>query len=85
MTWATLHSTSGEWIWEMHGYAISPRVHRDWTKEEPLLAADETAARIFLPRGRAPRIREIHGRPELGPVDKVPDHREVPSVMGWEG
>ncbi|MCD2174356.1 gamma-glutamyltransferase [Rhizobium sp. C4] len=48
-----------------NGYAISPRVHRDWAKEEPLLAADEAAARIFLPKGRAPRIGEMHRQPEL--------------------
>lgn len=48
-----------------NGYAISPRVHRDWVKEEPLLGADEVAARIFLPQGRAPRIGEMHRQPEL--------------------
>lgn len=47
------------------GYAISPRVHRDWLEEEALLAADSTAARIFLPNGRAPRIGEVHRQPEL--------------------
>ncbi len=47
------------------GYAISPRVHRDWQIEEPLLAADPTAARIFLPNGRAPKIGEVHHQPEL--------------------
>jgi gamma-glutamyltranspeptidase/glutathione hydrolase len=48
-----------------NGYAISPRVHHDWAKEERVLAADEAAARIFLPQGRAPRIGEIHRQPEL--------------------
>ncbi|KXG84871.1 gamma-glutamyltransferase [Agrobacterium bohemicum] len=48
-----------------NGYAISPRVHRDWVKEEKLLEADEAASRIFLPRGRAPRIGEMHRQPEL--------------------
>jgi len=47
------------------GYAISPRVHRDWLLEEALLAADPTAARIFLPAGRAPKIGEVHRQPEL--------------------
>lgn len=47
------------------GYAISPRVHRDWSKEEGLLAADPTAARIFLPGGRAPSLGEVHRQPEL--------------------
>ncbi len=35
---------------------LQPRVHRDWAKEEELLAADKAAAEIFLPDGRAPRI-----------------------------
>lgn len=48
-----------------NGYAISPRVHRDWQKEEGLLSADENTASIFLPNGRAPRIGEIHRQPEL--------------------
>ncbi|TIU34233.1 MAG: gamma-glutamyltransferase, partial [Mesorhizobium sp.] len=47
------------------GYAITPRVHRDWSLEQKLLAADATAARIFLPGGRAPRIGEVHRQQEL--------------------
>lgn len=47
------------------GYAITPRVHRDWSLEQKLLAADVTAARIFLPGERAPRIGEVHRQPEL--------------------
>lgn len=47
------------------GYAITPRVHRDWKKEEELLAADKAAAEIFLPSGRAPRISETHRQPKL--------------------
>ncbi len=47
------------------GYAISPRVHRDWALEEELLARDMTARRIFLPSGRAPRVGEVHRQPEL--------------------
>jgi gamma-glutamyltranspeptidase/glutathione hydrolase len=52
------------------GYAISPRVHRDWALEENLLSADETAKRIFLPKGRAPAIGEVHHQPELGAMLK---------------
>ncbi|MDX8480163.1 gamma-glutamyltransferase [Mesorhizobium sp. VK24D] len=47
------------------GYAITPRVHRDWSLEQKLLAADATAARIFLPGGTAPKIGEVHRQPEL--------------------
>ncbi|MFD1744852.1 gamma-glutamyltransferase [Rhizobium helianthi] len=47
------------------GYAITPRVHRDWLREEKLLSADKDAANIFLPKGRAPRIGEMHRQPLL--------------------
>lgn len=47
------------------GYAITPRVHRDWALEEKLLSADKAASEIFLPHGRAPRIGEIHRQPKL--------------------
>ncbi|MDH4439155.1 MAG: gamma-glutamyltransferase [Rhizobium sp.] len=47
------------------GYAITPRVHRDWVCEEALLSADKTAAEIFLPHGRAPRIGEVHRQTKL--------------------
>jgi gamma-glutamyltranspeptidase/glutathione hydrolase len=47
------------------GYAITPRVHRDWVREEKLLSADPAAAEIFLPGGRAPAIGEIHRQPRL--------------------
>ena len=73
--WTRLHSDHGRLpfgqilapaiAFAEKGYAISPRVHRDWEKEEAVLAADEAAARIFLPGGRAPRIGEIHRQPEL--------------------
>ena len=73
--WTRLHSDHGRLPFAQilapaiafaeKGYAISPRVHRDWAKEESVLAADEAAARIFLPDGRAPRIGEIHRQPEL--------------------
>ena len=48
------------------GYAISPRVHRDWALETELLVADPAAKRIFLPDGRAPQVGEVHFQPELG-------------------
>lgn len=53
------------------GYAISPRVHRDWALEEELLAGDPTARRIFLPQGRAPRIGEVHRQPELATTLRI--------------
>jgi gamma-glutamyltranspeptidase/glutathione hydrolase len=73
--WTRLHADHGRLAFDKvlapairfaeEGYAISPRVHRDWLLEEEVLAADENAARIFLPAGRAPRIGEVHRQPEL--------------------
>jgi gamma-glutamyltranspeptidase / glutathione hydrolase len=48
-----------------NGYAITPRVHADWSSEEALLQADPAAARMLLTDGRAPRIGERHQQPEL--------------------
>lgn len=48
-----------------NGYAVTPRVHRDWSLEENLIAADPAAAEIFLRDGRAPQIGEIHKQPKL--------------------
>ncbi len=47
------------------GFAVHPRSARDWAGQTAKLGADPTAARIFLPRGRAPRAGEIHRQPEL--------------------
>jgi gamma-glutamyltranspeptidase/glutathione hydrolase len=73
--WTRLHADHGRLPFERvlapairfaeHGYAITPRVHRDWKLEAKLLAQDPAAARIFLPEGRAPAIGEMHRQPEL--------------------
>ncbi|WP_353646588.1 gamma-glutamyltransferase [Mesorhizobium sp. WSM2239] len=73
--WTRLHSDHGRLAFAdvlapairfaEEGYAIAPRVHRDWSLEQRLLAADATAARIFLPGGKAPKIGEVHRQPEL--------------------
>ncbi|MER8864022.1 gamma-glutamyltransferase [Mesorhizobium sp. M0751] len=73
--WTRLHADHGRMPFDQilapairfaeEGYAISPRVHRDWALEEELLASDVTAKRIFLPNGRAPRVGEVHRQPEL--------------------
>lgn len=73
--WARLHADHGRLPFAdllapairfaEEGYAIAPRVHRDWSLEEELLAADPAASRIFLPAGRAPKIGETHRQPEL--------------------
>ncbi len=47
------------------GYPIASRVHSDFVSAVPLLKKDETAARIFLPGGRAPAVGDMHRQPEL--------------------
>ena len=47
------------------GYAIAPRVHRDWNAQAALLRKDANAAGIFLPGGKVPAIGTIHRQPQL--------------------
>ncbi|MFG1412763.1 gamma-glutamyltransferase [Xanthobacter sp. VTT E-85241] len=47
------------------GYAVAPRVSRDWHEQTALLARDEAARRIFLPGGAAPLAGTRHVQPEL--------------------
>ena len=44
------------------GYPVSSRVHVDWTMNAGILAANENAARIFLP---VPEVGALHRQPEL--------------------
>jgi gamma-glutamyltranspeptidase/glutathione hydrolase len=74
--WTRLHADHGRLPWAEvlapairfaeDGYAVAPRVCRDWTGEAALLAADPAARATFLPDGRAPRIGEVHRQPALG-------------------
>ncbi|MGV2125636.1 gamma-glutamyltransferase [Agrobacterium vitis] len=73
--WTRLHADHGRLPFEQilqpairyaeNGYAITPRVHRDWAREEKLLNDDPAASEIFLPNGRAPQIGEVHHQPRL--------------------
>lgn len=47
------------------GYAVTPRVHRDWKLEEELLSSTNAAAQIFLGSGKAPEIGDVHRQPAL--------------------
>jgi len=47
------------------GYAVGPRVARDWANQEKLLRADADTACIFLPEGRLPAAGTVHRQPEL--------------------
>lgn len=79
--WTRLHADLGRIPWAEilapairfaeKGYAISPRVHRDWSLEAELLASDPTAKRIFLPEGRPPEIGETHRQVELAATLRI--------------
>ena len=47
------------------GYVVLDRVAFDWALTAERLAGDPEAAKIFLPRGRAPSAGERHRQPEL--------------------
>ena len=47
------------------GYVVHDRVAFDWAIAASRLAEDAHAARILLPKGRAPRPGERHAQPEL--------------------
>jgi len=47
------------------GYPVSSRVSFDWSIAVPLMQAEPTLGRIFLPEGRVPRVGEVHRQPEL--------------------
>lgn len=47
------------------GYPVTERIARDWRRQTAKLAADETAASLFLRDGVAPRAGELHRQPRL--------------------
>ena len=47
------------------GYAVSPRVHFDWTANKDHLQSNENLARIFLPDGEVPSVGSLHFQPGL--------------------
>jgi gamma-glutamyltranspeptidase/glutathione hydrolase len=47
------------------GYAVTPRVSRDWANTQALLLRNENAARVMLPGGQAPKAGGTHRQPEL--------------------
>ncbi|TIX26210.1 MAG: gamma-glutamyltransferase, partial [Mesorhizobium sp.] len=57
------------------GYVVQDRVAFDWAESAALLAADEHAARIFLPDGRAPQAGELHRQPQLAETLRVVSRR----------
>jgi len=50
------------------GYAVAPRVARDWAKQVETLRQDEGARRHLLFEGEAPRIGQRHRQPALAGV-----------------
>ena len=47
------------------GYAISPRVHFDWSEQVDLLTSNPAAQQMFLVNGKAPAVGTKHRQPEL--------------------
>lgn len=47
------------------GYAVTPRVARDWRECEALLAGEAEAARVYLPGGSPPGVGAVHRQPDL--------------------
>jgi gamma-glutamyltranspeptidase/glutathione hydrolase len=50
------------------GFAVAPIIAGEWGDAQQRLTADETAARLFLPGGRAPNAGDRLANPELGGV-----------------
>lgn len=48
-----------------NGYAISPRVAKDWAANAEKLSDCPTAKRIFMPGGKTPEVGGMHRQPEL--------------------
>lgn len=49
-----------------NGFPVTPRVALDWAANAGLAAGDEHAAKVFLPKGRAPRTGERMAQPLIG-------------------
>jgi gamma-glutamyltranspeptidase/glutathione hydrolase len=47
------------------GFAVSPRVSRDWARQADRLAKDANARKVYLPGGRAPQVGEVRKNPWL--------------------
>ncbi|HYW77058.1 MAG TPA: gamma-glutamyltransferase family protein [Gammaproteobacteria bacterium] len=47
------------------GYAVSPRVHRDWAQEKVRLERDAGCKEIYLPHGAVPAVGTRHRNPRL--------------------
>ncbi|TIM07704.1 gamma-glutamyltransferase [Mesorhizobium sp.] len=57
------------------GYVVQDRVAFDWSESAALLAADEHAARIFLPDGKAPLAGDLHRQPQLAETLRIVSRR----------
>ena len=53
------------------GFVVHPRTAHDWAANAGKLKADPTAARVYLPGGRAPRAGEVHRQPMLAETLKT--------------
>ncbi len=72
--WAKLHARFGRLPWRdlfqpaiyyaEHGFPVTEWIHAYWQAEEPKLAANANARRVFLPNGHAPAVGQIFRNPE---------------------
>jgi len=57
------------------GYAISPRVHWDWSRHQGLLRTHPPARSLFLPDNRPPAVGAVHRQPALaGTLERIGVH-----------
>jgi gamma-glutamyltranspeptidase/glutathione hydrolase len=86
--WAKLHQRFGKLPWKdlfqpaiyfaEHGYPVTEIIAEAWNVQRGKLARNPNAARIFLPRGAAPKTGEIFRNPEMAKAlrliaDRGPD------------
>ncbi|MAO93187.1 MAG: gamma-glutamyltransferase [Rhodospirillales bacterium] len=83
--WWQLHQKFGHMPWAdvlapaigyaRDGYPISSRVHRDFSVEKALLAAEPSMAETFLVNGEVPAVGSRHSQPKLAKtLQLIADH-----------
>ena len=73
--WETIHESHGNLSFSSvlqpaiqyasNGFSITPRVAHDWKNLHEKLVRDETAQKIYLPNGKAPKIGQVVKLPQL--------------------
>jgi gamma-glutamyltranspeptidase/glutathione hydrolase len=73
--WAKLHARFGKLPWKElfrpaiyfaeQGYPVTELIAAAWASQRDKLAHDENAARVFLPKGQAPKTGELFHNPQM--------------------